>query len=255
MEPNTSPQSSPKLKISLDYRLIVVLLLIVIAGMLAMWRPWQNPQAKDRTVAVTGEATLKAVPDEFVFNPSYDFNNADKQLALSALTKKSNEIVAKLKTLGVADSQIKTNSSGNDYPVFRPSGDNSGFTYTLQLTVTVGTKDLAQKVQDYLVTTSPAGEVSPQANFSDAKRKDLERQARDAATKDARAKADQSAKNLGFKIGLVKTVTDGTGFGGIVYPMTAVGSAKATDLAQPSLTIQPGENDLSYTVTVTYYLK
>jgi uncharacterized protein YggE len=97
--------------------------------------------------------------------------------------------------------------------------------------------------------------VSPQANFSDAKRKDLERQARDAATKDARAKADQSAKNLGFKVGLVKTVTDGTGFGGIIYPLTASGVAKATDLSQPSLAIQPGENDLSYTVTVTYYLK
>jgi uncharacterized protein YggE len=233
----------------------VALLLVVIAGMLAFWRPWENPLAKERTVAVTGEATLKAAPDEFVFSPSYDFNNADKQTALSELTKKSDELVAKLKALGVADSKIKTNSSGNNYPVYRPTGDNSGFTYTLQLTITVGTKDLAQKVQDYLVTTAPTGEVSPQANFSDAKRKDLERQARDAATKDARAKADQSAKNLGFKVGLVKTVTDGTGFGGIIYPLTASGVAKATDLSQPSLAIQPGENDLSYTVTVTYYLK
>jgi len=255
MEQNAQPASSAKLKFSLDYRVIVVVLLIIIAGMLAVWQPWQNPLAKERTVAVTGEATLKATPDEFVFSPSYDFTNADKQTALNDLTKKSDDLVTKLKALGVADNLIKTNSSGYDYPVFRPSGDNAGFTYTLQLTITVGDQKLAQKVQDYLVITTPTGSVSPQANFSDTKRKALEVRAREAATKDARAKADQSAKNLGFAVGLVKTVTDGTGFGGIIYPMTATGSAKATDLSQPSLAIQPGENDLSYTVTVTYYLK
>ncbi len=54
-----------------------------------------------------------------------------------------------------------------------------------------------------MVTTAPTGQVSPRPNFSDAKRKELESKARDEATKDARAKADQSARNLGFKVGKI----------------------------------------------------
>lgn len=237
------------LTLSLDYRLISALLLVIIVGMLAFWRPWEDARAKDRTIEVSGQAKVTAMPDEFVFYPSYEFKNANKQVALGELTKKSTELVAKLKELGVADSKIKTNSDGGqDYPVYKD--DLSVPAYTLRLTVTAGDKDLAQKVQDYLLTTSPSGAVSPQANFSDAKRKELEVKAREQATSEARAKAEQSAKNLGFRIGDVKTVTDGAGFG-------VSGSARGTavDLVSPQMAIQPGENDLYYSVTVVYFVR
>jgi len=82
----------------------------------------------------------------------------------------------------------------------------------------------------------------------------LENQARDEATKDARAKADQSAKNLGFKVAAVKAVNDGSGFGGYPYPTIDYAEGLKADDSRSSLTIQPGENDLSYTVTVTYFI-
>ncbi len=247
-----------KLTVSLDLRIIVVALLIVIAGMLTFWKPWQtSSSSSDRTVKVTGEATVKAEPDEFVFYPSYQFKNSSKDAALAEVGKKSDEIIAKLKALGVADSKIKTNSNGYDWYNYYKNSDDST-TYTLQLTVTVDNKDLAQKVQDYLVSTQPMGSVSPQASFSDTKRKQLESQARDDATKDARAKADQSAKNLGFKVGKVKTIEDGTGFGQI-YATRGV-SATAVDsdsssVSTSNLNVQPGENEINYTVTVTYFVR
>jgi uncharacterized protein len=232
------------LNISLDFRVISAILLVVIVGMLAVWRPWQAT-AGDRTIKVTGQATVTAVPDEFVFYPSYQHKTLDE------LTKKSDAVVAKLKELGVADSKIKTNSSGYDMPVYIKDGSTAP-TYTLSLTVTVDNKELAQKVQDYLVTSSPMGSVSPQATFSDTKRLELETNARDQATKDARAKAEQSAKNLGFGLGAVKTVEDGAGFDGLAYASRGgVGVAEDSKL---QLTVQPGENELNYTVTVTYIL-
>lgn len=248
MEKNTT-----KMALTLDLRLVIVVLLLVIVGMFAMWQPWA-PKGDDRTIQVTGQAKVTAEPDEFVFSPSYQFVNADKQAALAQVSAKSDEIVKKLKELGVKDSGIKTNSSGYDYPMYK--SDDKTATYTLSLTVTVTKKDLAQKVQDYLVTTAPSGAVTPYANFSDGKRAELENQARDKATKDARAKAEQSAKNLGFSLAAVKTVDDGAGFGGIMYPM-ARGSMElqATDSSVKQLTIQPGENDLTYTVTVTYFVR
>jgi uncharacterized protein len=250
LETNSSTTNKNKLHLSLDLRLIIAALLLAIVGMLALWKPWNTTNATDRTVQVTGQATLKAEPDEYAFYPSYQFKNANKDTALSELTKKSDTIVAELKKLGVEDKYIKTNSNGYDYTTYRDTNDTI---YTLMLTITVPTKELTQKVQDYLLTTSPMGSVSPQATFSDTKRKELENTARDEATKEARAKADQSAKNLGFKVGKVKSVSDGAGFGEIT-PFETRGSAPmAADTKQ--LSVQPGQNDLNYTVTVVYYVK
>lgn len=251
-----SPAPNKKLNLSIDLRIIILVLVLVIIGMLVMWRPWHKAVSSDRTVKVTGETTLKAEPDEFVFYPTYQFSSSDNQTAINNMTQKSDELVAKLKALGVPDSKIKTSSNGSDYIKYGDGGREPS--YFLSLTVTVDKRELAKQVQDYLVTTAPTGSVSPQTDFSKAKRKELESKARDEATKDARAKADQSAKNLGFKVGKVKSIEDGSGFGDI-YPLMK-GAALATDAsstpeATTRLSLQPGENELSYSVTVTYFVQ
>jgi len=198
---------------------------------------------------------VKAVPDEYVFYPQYDFKDADKATALADLTAKQGEIVTQLKKLGVADSKIKADSSGYNYGYYFDETNKTN-NYTLSLTVTVDDKALTQKVQDYLISTSPTGSVSPQATFSEALRKKLEGQGRDAATKEARAKADQSAKNLGFKVGAVKSVDDGGNNIAMpgIYNTEALASGSNADTKQ-SLTVQSGQNDLTYSVTVVYYVK
>ena len=132
---------------------------------------------------------------------------------------------------------------------------NAAPTVTLQLTVTINNKNLVQKVQDYLVTTTPSGSISSQATFSDSKQKSLESSARDKATVDARAKADQMAKNLGFSVGRVKSVADGDQ--GRVMPMISSGATLSADSTAPKaqLSVQPGENVLNYSVTVVYYIR
>lgn len=241
------------LNFRLDLRVIVALLLIIIAGMLAIWRPWEGTR-EERTIEVTGQATIKAVPDEFVFYPTYQFKNASRSSALSELTQKSEEITSELKKLGVEEKSIKTNSSGYG-EVMPPEDEKDTSTYVLQLAITVDDSNLAQKIQDYLLTTAPTGSVSPQAQFSDQKQAQIESEARDKATKEARKKADQSAQNLGFRIGAVKAVNDGTGFDGIIYPTLGRSQADQAESSDQKLTIQPGENELTYTVAVTYFIK
>jgi uncharacterized protein YggE len=240
--------------IQFDYRWLVAALLVVIAVMVVLWRPWEPRYDRDaRTVEATGEATVKAVPDEYAFYPVYNFKNADKATALADSSAKSTDFVKKLKDLGVADAKIKT--SVNGYQDMYMTGSSSGdYVYSLSLTVMLTDKDLAQKVQDYLVSTGPEGGVSPQPTFSDAKRKELENSARDLASKDARKKAEQLAGNLGGKLGTVKTITDGSGFGGVM-PMYATDASSKLESSPASLTLQPGENELTYTVSVTYYLR
>lgn len=237
------------------YKILTIILCLIIIGMLLVWQPWKSALNQDRSISVSGEATVKAAPDQYVFNPIYEFKNEDKAKALAEQTDKNNQIIAKLKELGVKDSDIKNNASGysNGYSVEPASLEQTS--YNLSLTITVSDKDLATKVQDYLVSTNPEGQVTPQAGFSETKRKELENQARDMATKDARAKAEQIAKNTGAKLGKVKAIQDSGGFGGVVpilYNEKAVSDSVA---GRESIQIQPGENELNYTISVSYYLK
>lgn len=273
-----------------NYKYISIALLVVILLLVVLWRPWVKAIAADsRTIQVTGTASVKSTPDEYVFYPSYTSKNTDTQAAIAELSKKSEEIVAKLKSLGVTDESIKTNSSTVDgkymLTTMYPAPDATGS--TLQITVTVNSREQAQKVQDYLVTTSPTYAVSPTPGFSAAKQKQLQSQARDEAAKDAKAQAQQMAKNLGFKLGAVKTVEDQSilmGRGGIM-PMAATttssgtleagtitvdsmalpasgavavggGAGTALDITKASqLTVMPGQDEVTYGVTVTYFVK
>jgi uncharacterized protein YggE len=247
-------QNKNRLNFSLDSRKVIIALLVIIAGMVFIWKPWNKPpQNTDRTVQVNGEATIKADPDQFVFSPSYDFKNANKQAAIDALSKKSDEIVGQLKKLGVEDSQIKTNADGYERGVYLPSSETGQNTYSLMVNATVTSKEKAQKVQDYLATTSPSGAITPYATFSKEKQKSLEGLARDLAEKDARSKAEKSAKNLGYKLGAVKTISEANGFGGIT-PLEK--ASPAIDQAVPSsISVQPGQNDINYQLSVTYFIK
>src|SRR5688572_7232083 len=103
--------NAQKLNISLDYRWISIGLVAVIAVMLFVWKPW-TAKATDRTIDVTGQTTVSARPDEFVFYPTYEFKSGEKQAAIKQMSAKSDELVAALKKLGVADKDIKTNSNG-----------------------------------------------------------------------------------------------------------------------------------------------
>ncbi len=257
-EENMGSNSKPKQTVKMEFSVwwLVGLLAAIILLLFVLWHPWTGLATNSRTVSVTGTTTVKAEPDEYVFYPTWEFKGANKTATLNEATEKSATIVSEMKKLGVADNKITTNVGGwGNYYYF--NSETNIHTYTLTISATVANRELAQKVQDYLTTTEPTGQVTPQANFSQAKQKELETKARAAATKDARAKADEMAENLGFKVGKVKTIADQNG-SGMVYPM--MGSLVAQGVAEDantskSLAVQPGEQDVTYSIQVTYYIK
>lgn len=248
-----------RLNLTFDLRTVSAVLLLIILTMLAIWKPWTTEALDEsRVITVTGQSKVMAEPDEFVYYPSYEFKNGDKQVAMDGANQKSAEVITKLKSLGVPDNKLKTtiDSYGSAYK--EGTSQITEYTYSLRLTVTLPSRNEAQKIQDYISTTGAVGTVTPQAGFSEAKRKTVESQGRDEATKDARAKAEQSAENLGFKIGKVKAIDDGA-TGGVVRPLMAADSgaveSRTMGVAGGGVSVQPGENDLTYTVTVTYYIR
>lgn len=272
--PQQSLATGRNLKVDIRWVLIALLGLGLIAMLLA-WHPWSaGADSRDpRTIRVTGQSTVTAEPDQYVFSPVYQFSNADSAAALDALAKKNQSLLDGLKQAGATDKQIRTNADGYrngsiepSIAVGEPAPGNAGTgssqrkqlpTYSLRLTITVTDKSVSQKVQDYLATTAPSGPVTPMTTFSTKQRQQLEDQARDQATKDARSKAEQSAKNLGFSLGNVRSVNDASGLG--IYPMAKGGStmefAPSSDTTAASLPLHPGENQLDFSVEVEYYLR
>lgn len=253
----TPVKNQRRLRLPGGWRTVSLLLLITVAVIIWFWKPWDPlPKAGDRTITVRGTATVKAEPDEYIFYPYYQVTNADKQAAIKQLSDKSNQIVIELKKLGVADKDIQVDSSGYSDDFYRTDDEQERNIYFMSLTVFVNSKDRAQKVQDYLLTTSPSGQVTPEGTFSESRQKQLEAEARDKAEKDARTRADQSAKNLKFKVGRVKSLED-TGFQDYYgFVGGELDSAAPQDSSLGSrLVLQPGEEELSYFVKVVYYIR
>ncbi len=252
--PLPAPINKPAMQLSLSWRTLTILLLVVIAAMTFVWEPWTKPTAA-RTITVQGEATVTAVPDQYDFQPM--FSNAD----LKAVTVTGNEAVAQLKKLGVNDADIKTaiSTSGTTKPdpaneslLMYPRPTANVSTYTI--TATIRDKTLAQKVSDYLATTPATGQITPSATFSKATAAKLDLDARSQASDNAKTKANVTAKQLGAHVGKVITISD-SGSGGI-YPMAATDgatSSQPTKAAGP--TVQPGTNEVNYSFTVEFELK
>jgi len=251
-----------------DLRLLVLLLVVVIAGMVIWWKPWEGT-AKN-VITVTGEGTVQAAPDQFVFMATYQKKATTAKLAITDVSTVGNEVIAKLKELGVPESGLKNDvTTGPNYSILEPSSTDGGSVSsqpipprgtnetiaTYMVTATVQDRTLAGRVMDYLATTPVLYAISPQSTFRDETRKKLESDARGKALSDARAKADQTATGLGAKLGKLTTVSDLQQRGG---PIPLMGKAVPSSAVEDKTTtpvLETGTQDITYTVTVSYQIK
>lgn len=232
-----------------------LLLLLAILGLLLWSKPWDASSTNEtaRTIRVSGEATLEATPDEFVFYPYFEEKGSDQDALKATLTKQANDAVEAIKALGVAEDKIALDASSYDRWYWEK--DEQGV-LTASLTVTVDNKDKAQEVQDYLLNTSAKGQLTPQGVFSKAKQKELDAQAIKEASADARSKAEAQATLFDAKLGKVVTVEQGYDS---VFPVAYNGRGIAEDVALEAsssfLPVLPGQDEYTQTVSVTYELK
>lgn len=248
------------MNLKLDLRFVTIALLVIIVGMLAIWRPWT--ESSKRTITVTGVATVRQAPDEFIFMPTYTASGETSQAAVSKVSETGNAVVTKLKELGVAEKELKTDVNGSGgYPM--PLGVESSkpeyygnTTANYTITATLHDQSLAQKVLDYLVTTATTYAVTPQSSLSKDTRKKLENDARTKALTDARAKAVTTAETVGAKLGLVVSVSELTG-GGQIYMTddSAVSSPTLREQATTAPILLTGEQDLDFSVQVVYQIR
>jgi uncharacterized protein len=208
--------------------------------------------APEHTISVTGSGLVKIAPDVAdlsvgvsITRPTVKAARADAATAMTA-------VIAAIKKLGVADADIQTSGLSLNAVYDYNNGNKPKITgYQVSNTVTATIRDL-DKVSDVVDGAMNAGATDMNGlTFRVNDPAAAQAQARDAAVKDARSKADALAKAAGVAITGVATISESATTPQPIY-YAERNAAPAADAA--STPIQTGTNDVSVDVSIVYLI-
>ncbi len=161
--------------------------------------------------------------------------------------------------IGIEEKDIKTQNlsasqgySGVAEPLIYPAPprpDTNVFSTTL--TITIRDFKLADRVLATLTQNGLTNLYGPELTVSDDKLEEAKSAARENAIENAKKKAEELAKASDRKVGKVVKISEGSDFG---YPI-AMMARDSAELTQKASQIQPGQNQITTSVSVDFQLK
>lgn len=218
------------------------------------------------TLSTSGTATTSVQPDKFTVTAGVETNSTTAQGAAEANAKTMDGVIAALKKLGVQDNQTST-SNYSLYPIYeaRPTGKVCPDIYppppgcqpgqvitgykasnTLSVTLDVNGKIPAGSVIDAAVGAG-ANNVNGVSFFlSQAKQQEVRDSLIQQAVANARHRADIGASAVGTQVTGIQSMS----LNEAQFPVFA--GAEAAPAAPTQ--IMPGEQDVTTTVSITFYI-
>ena len=213
------------------------------------------------TITVSGEGTATAVPDTATVSFGATATAADVATAQTKITGIINNALASVKSAGITDKDITTDSfnvsphynqtvcpPGGMCPVMAPSV--SGYDVSEDVTVKIHDTSKVATVLDGLAKANVSNVSGPQFIVGDTQV--VEAEARGKAIAQAQADAQKLAAQLGVKLGKMSYFSDDTsGDGSGPTPMMAKASVMGSD-ASVAPTVPVGQNTYTKDVSITY---
>lgn len=198
---------------------------------------------------VQGEGKLNAAPDVATVVLGVETQNASASGAAAENAILMNETISALRAAGIADREMQTSSySLTTAPEEEPKSAGAAPkapTFIASNLVTVKLNDTG-KVGLVLDAAVSAGSNSIQSVSFDIRYPQPEKDgALTLAIEDARRKAEVAAKAAGVKLGKILEISEGYGYVSAAAP-------KNLDFSRAATPIQPGEMEVTASVTVTY---
>ena len=222
----------------------------------ALSGPSSQPVAPtNRGITVVGVGKASGTPDVANINVGVETQAASVQQAVDDNKAKMTKLLDALKSLGIADKDIRTSNYGV-YTQQQPSPEGKSgagpTSYHVNNQVNVIVRDVA-KLGDVLDKVVAAGANNIYGvNFSVADTSKLEDDARAKAITNAKDRAASLAKLAGVTLGDVVNISEVIGGPGPVY--SVMDSAKM-GLGGGGAPIQPGELEVNMSVQVTFAIK
>jgi len=203
-----------------------------------------------RTISVNGIGTATAQPDLAEIQLGVEVVNADAGLAISENTERMTAVMDVLKEMGVEEKDIQTVKYSMWIEEMRDrEGQPTGETrYHVVNQVRIRIRDLS-KTGEVLQKALEAGANNVGGiSFGVSDPAALQREARDQAIADARAKAEQLATGLDARLGPVRQVSE---FGGVVTPKLAPMAERAMAAGGP-VPVSGGEFSVTVQIQVVF---
>lgn len=212
--------------------------------------PFFAQNSNNRTVSVTGEGTVKVVPDEVVIQSRIEHEGDD-----AANVKKQNDavvdqIIKYLKSQGIAEKDIQT-----DYMNLNKRYKNyeqGTFYYAANQAISITLHDL----DSYEVIMKGLLENGLNRidgiQFKSSEREKYEAEARKEAVLDAKRKASELLSPLGAKVGQPVSISENQSTPN--FPMYRMNDAVEMK-SQASETIAPGELEIKINVNASFEIQ
>jgi uncharacterized protein YggE len=220
------------------------------------------------TITVNGTGEIKATPDVSKFSATIEETAKDQSMALAASSEKVNNLITALRTIGIAEKDIKTEyTSVNpkyEYPsknaeimMYPPVAANpviTGYTSSHTLSVKVRNLEWVSAVQKAFTDAKVQNVSGPDLSIDDID--DLKLDAREKAIADAKKQAKILSKQLHVRlVSIVSFNENGDG----AYPMymsaRADSAMMAGKAATPEASIATGEQTITSNVSITYKIR
>ena len=207
--------------------------------------------ATEHTISVNGSGRVVISPDIADLRLGVSITAATVKAARDANASAMTAVIESLRKLGISDKDIQTTTLSLS-PVYAYPQDGStpkltGYNLTNGVAVTIRNLDL---VGDAIDGALAAGATSMDGvSFRVNDQVAAEKQAREAAMAEAKAKAQTLASAAGVSITGVASISETSS--GNPYPIYYAQAAGAKDVATP---VAPGSNEISVSVTVVYVI-
>ncbi|GAA3031407.1 SIMPL domain-containing protein [Gordonia defluvii] len=233
----------------------VVAALGAAAALLAGCSAGSTPVDQARSVTVVGSGKVTGVPDTLSATIGVETQAADVSAAINDSSATISKITDAAVSAGVDRKDIQTQQVSIN-PRYSSPGAAGGTStisgYEATNTVSIKVRDLgkASKVLGDAVTAGGNSTRLSGVSFAIDDDSALMRNARDAAFADARARADQYARLAGDKLGKALVITETNT---VDSPGPTLRRAPEAMAAAP-VPIEPGQQTLTYSVTVKFAL-
>ena len=249
-------------QIDLSYRLFVLAVIIVAALAIsylvgAALNYMSIPGNQPREITVSGEGKVYITPDIATVDISVENEGMDVPAIIKKNTEKMNDIIADIKGLGIDEKDIKT-INYNLVPQYNWTEQEGRIFIGYKITNTILVKIRAfEKIGDVLSKATERGANSiGDISFTIEDPEKVTQEARDKAIAQAKTKAETIAKSSGLKLVKLLDVQEGyyPYYYNAMYEKSAEGLGGAGEIA-PAPQIQPGQQEVSTTVTLTYRVR
>jgi uncharacterized protein len=226
--------------------LVVAVAVLVLRPGPVVGAPATQPTAAEHTITVSGSGKVTIVPDVARITLGVTVSKPTVKAVREAGAKAMNDVIAAVKALGIAESDIQT----TDLNLSPQYGAGSaprivGYQISEQVQVTVRDLDKAGDVVD-VATAKGANDVNG-IWFESGDPVKAQNDARAAAVAAARVSAEAMASAGNVSLGRVVAITDASQIPPIWY-----GAARGGAVSDAATPVQPGTQDLTANVTVVF---